>query len=113
MKKVFRPLPLTEPRCHPMHADFHCKACRRWADHPDQTWSTRTPALSCGGSCDEACACVPDRAFTVADNIAAILADGRIGIARRIADEESVTIAKDGTTAQYYFSDGSAFTFTE
>ena len=53
------PLPLDVARCHPIHADLWCKQCRRYADHPDQTWGPRTPAWNCYGSEDNACAFIP------------------------------------------------------
>lgn len=53
------PLPTTEARCHPMHADFWCKQCKRYADQPDQTWAKDTPAWNTSGSDDNKCEYVP------------------------------------------------------
>jgi len=53
------PLPFDYSRCHPAKADTWCKQCRRWANHPNQTWGDRTPAYQCAGSDSESCAYIP------------------------------------------------------
>lgn len=52
-------LPLDKTRCHPKHADFWCKQCQRYADHPGQTWGQSTPSMRVLGSEDEACQYIP------------------------------------------------------
>jgi hypothetical protein len=55
------PLPLDVARCHPIHADVWCKQCRRYADHPEQTWRLGcvVAAFSCHGSGSEDCRYIP------------------------------------------------------
>lgn len=53
------PLALDMARCHPIHADVWCQQCKRWADHPFQTWGPRTPAWNASGPEDQNCAYIP------------------------------------------------------
>jgi hypothetical protein len=36
-------LPFDYSRCKPDLPDAFCRNCKRWADHPNQTWGERTP----------------------------------------------------------------------
>lgn len=36
-------LPFDYERCQPDLPDAFCRNCKRWADHPKQTWGERTP----------------------------------------------------------------------
>ena len=53
------PLPLDYARCAPDEPDNYCKNCKRWAEHPEQTWGERTPCVNTIGSRDNACIFIP------------------------------------------------------
>lgn len=53
------PLPFDCCRCRPQEPDHNCRNCKRWADHPEQTWGPRTASVATTGSRDEACMYVP------------------------------------------------------
>lgn len=55
-----RPLPFDHPRCIPVEPDSHCKNCKRWWDHVEQTLCpTGQSSVRTTGSRDEACAYIP------------------------------------------------------
>jgi hypothetical protein len=54
-----RPLPFDYARCKPQEPDDKCQNCRRWADHPQQTWGARKSFVVTVNSKDKACIQMP------------------------------------------------------
>lgn len=52
-------LPFDVARCDPFYKDAYCRNCKRWSDHPNQTWGDRTPQSSVDSSSDEGCRYIP------------------------------------------------------
>lgn len=48
-------LPFDVTRCSPLNVDAFCRNCKRWSNHPNQTWGERTPQSSVDGSHDDGC----------------------------------------------------------
>lgn len=53
------PLPFDYCRCKPSDPDDKCRQCKRWADHPEQTWGHRTAYVVTRDSKDVACIHMP------------------------------------------------------
>jgi hypothetical protein len=53
------PLPNDYARCQPIEPDDKCRNCKRWSDHPEQTWGARRIYVVTKNSKDKACICVP------------------------------------------------------
>ncbi len=54
-----RTLPWDYFRCQPTQVDAKCENCKRWHDHPDQTFGPRTAFIQIEGSKSEACCHFP------------------------------------------------------
>lgn len=52
-------LPFDDARCKPVILDVWCSNCKRWADHPKQTWGERTPQFSALSPHSESCRYIP------------------------------------------------------
>lgn len=48
-------LPFDFARCRPYKPDNFCLNCKRYSDHPDQTYGPRTPVMGCYDSTDTSC----------------------------------------------------------
>ena len=59
MTPMTRTLPWDYFRCQPTQVDAKCENCKRWHDHPDQTFGPRTAFIQVEGSKSEACSHVP------------------------------------------------------
>jgi hypothetical protein len=46
-------------RCKPVEPDGKCHNCKRWHDHPDQTFGPQTALLTVADSTSEACSHIP------------------------------------------------------
>ena len=53
------PLPFDYTRCRSQQPDNKCRNCRRWADHPEQTWGARQSLVVTNDSKDRACIYMP------------------------------------------------------
>lgn len=59
MTKMRISLPWDNFRCKPVTPDAKCENCKRWTDHPDQTFGPRTALLTVADSKSEACSHIP------------------------------------------------------
>lgn len=52
-------LPFDDSRCNPVIIGSSCLDCKRWANHPNQTWGERTPQFSVDGPKSKDCRYIP------------------------------------------------------
>ena len=54
-----QPLPFDYSRCEPEEPDQYCKNCKRWSDHPEQTFGEYQPFVTVKNSRSESCIYIP------------------------------------------------------